>query len=64
MTITLHWWYLPIALFLLPFLWLLIRRPDDSGMWGDMYLDVMLVGMISWISAIVSLITYWIMSKP
>ena len=60
MIITLHWWYLPLALFLFPFLWLLIRRPDDSGMWGDMYLDVFFAIAVCWISAIVSLITHWI----
>jgi hypothetical protein len=49
MTITLYWWFLPIALFLLPFGYALIRT--DGGDY-DMQIDTMLIGAAAWLCAI------------
>lgn len=60
MIITLYWWYLPVGLLLFPLLYIAIRRPHDGGYFGDMYLDAIVIWLVCWVSALVSLITYWI----
>ena len=60
LTINLHWWYIPLALFLFPFLYQVIRTPDHSGYYGDFNLDGFLVLVACWVGVIVSLITHFV----
>lgn len=53
MTITLHWWMLPIALFLLPFVYRMIKPYEGGGgYFGSMDLEGMFFGIVSWAIAI------------
>lgn len=45
-SITIYWWYLPIGLFVLPFVYMTFRKPQ-----GD-YDFCMLLTLGSWIAAI------------
>jgi hypothetical protein len=48
-TIYLYWWYIPIVLFVLPFIYGWRREP--SGDW-DLGIDLMLVAVLCWAGAI------------
>jgi len=58
-TMTFHWYFIPIALFLFPFLYQVIRTPE-AGTFGDMNLDGFLVLVVCWVSVIISVITHFV----
>ena len=49
MTITFRWWYLVIALVLIPIIYAMFRRPQSG--W-DMQIDSMLIAAVCWFAAI------------
>lgn len=53
--ITYQWWYLPLVLFIIPFIYDKFRKP--TGGWMNFEIDTMLVTAACWVSAIVSIIT-------
>lgn len=55
--IVLRWWYLPIVLAIIPFIYGRIRKP--SGDW-DMQIDTMLIAAICWFSSVGVLIGHWL----
>ena len=58
MTLTLHWWMLPVALFLLPFIWEAIRR--DEGGYFDMHLDTLTLLFVGWAAAVGIIIGHFV----
>ena len=48
-TLKLYWWYLPIALFLIPFIYSKFRKSSGSF---DLQIDTMLICAVCWFSAI------------
>ncbi len=57
MTITLHWWYLSILLFIFPFIFRLVRPYQHSGGWFDVDLDGLFILVCCWIAGIVFTLT-------
>ena len=49
MTITLHWWYVSIALFVIPIIYNMLRTPD-YGPFGDWNLDGLMWIVVCWVS--------------
>lgn len=46
MTITLHWWALPLAIFAITTIWAWISSANDSGMFAGMGQAVVWIGSI------------------
>ena len=49
MTITLHWWYVPVLFFLIPLVYTAFRRP--TGDW-DFRLDIIAIATFCWAFAL------------
>jgi hypothetical protein len=50
MTVTLHWWYLPLALFLVHVVYANFRREPSN--WWDMQLDTIFLATMCWAAAV------------
>lgn len=57
MTLILHWWYFPIILVILPFLYSLIRKSEGQY---DFLIDTMVILIGCWASAIGILIGHFV----
>ena len=61
MTITLHWWMIPVGLFFFPFIYRMIRPAENTGgYFGSMDLEGLFLGLICWALAIGTLIGHFI----
>jgi hypothetical protein len=58
MTITIHWWYFPIILFLLPIVYYSFKD-IDGGYFGGGYIAPMFITFMCWIFAIGLLIGHF-----
>jgi hypothetical protein len=60
-TINLHWWYIPIAFIIFPFVYeFIIRKQEPGGLFPDAHIDTMFVGVICTIIAMTICITKWL----
>lgn len=57
MTITLYWWILPLAAFLFPFVYVMVRKPE-GGMFPNM-LDP-IIFMVSWAVALAIIVGHYV----
>lgn len=50
MTITLYWWYVPLAFVLIPLIYGTFRKPASN--WWDFELDTIAIALFCWAFAI------------